>query len=298
MNHAQEVTLLDGGMGQELMARWDRPATPLWSVDVLAERPDFVEAAHADFLNAGADVITLAAYPATPSRLVPAGRDGEFDGLQASALRAAKTARERINPAARIAGCLPPLPGSYRPGERAAADATLDEYRRIVAAQADGVDLFICETLPSVDEARLATRAAHEAGKPVWTALTVDETDGRFLRSGEAVEAAAEAARAEGAEVVLINCSPPEQVSTALDILLQGGLPAGAYANGFTTVDPLARGETVDALEARSDLGPDAYADFADAWANAGACVVGGCCEVKPAHIAAIADRLSAQRVA
>ncbi|PWE16431.1 homocysteine S-methyltransferase [Marinicauda salina] len=292
MDQAQNVTLLDGGMGQELMARWDRPATRLWAVDVLAERPDIVEAAHVDFLHAGAEVITLGAYPATPSRLAPAGREAEFETLQANALRAAGRARDRAGPNARIAGCLPPLPGSYRPGERSTADVALEEYRRIVEAQADGADLFICETLPSVEEARLATRAAREAGKPVWTALTVDETDGRFLRSGSPVEDGAAAARAEGAEVVLINCSPPEPVTTALDILLESGAPAGAYANGFATVEPLTRGETVDSLETREDLGPDEYAAIAMGWIEAGAHVVGGCCEVGPAHIAAIASRL------
>ena len=56
------------------MARWGRPATPLWSVDIIRERPDIVEEAAADFLKAGADVITLSSYAATPSRLARAGR--------------------------------------------------------------------------------------------------------------------------------------------------------------------------------------------------------------------------------
>ena len=49
---------------------------------------------------------------------------------------------------------------------------------------------------------------------------------------------------------------------------------------------------TVKVLDARADLGPDAYADYALGWVEQGAAIVGGCCEVGPAHIAAIARRL------
>lgn len=278
-------------MGQELMARWDRPATPLWSADIIRERPDLIEETHRDFLSAGADVITLSCYPVTPARLGQSGRENEFEGLQKAAIAAAQAARDTTSPNARIAGCLPPLPGSYRPDDRLSKARTLEEYDRIVGVQCDGVDLFLCETLPSVEEARLATQAARRAGKPVWTALTVDERDGHLLRSGEPVLEAADAALEEGAEAILINCSPPEAVDTALRSLIGHGAPVGAYANAFTTVSPLKADTTVDALETRRDLGPEAYADLAMAWADAGAAIIGGCCEIGPGHIAAIHKR-------
>ncbi|MGY9011702.1 MAG: homocysteine S-methyltransferase family protein, partial [Rhodobacterales bacterium] len=50
-------------------------------------------------------------------------------------------------------------------------------------------------------------------------------------------------------------------------------------------------GATVDVLTARADLGPAAYADFADGWANQGVSIIGGCCEVGPAHIAEMRRR-------
>lgn len=286
------VTLLDGGMGQELTARWDRPATPLWSADILAERPDLVEAVHDDFIAAGADVVTLASYPVTPARLAEAGREGEFEALQAAALEAGRRACARASRDVRLAGCLPPLSGSYRAQDRPGEAAALDQYARIVDIQAREADLFLCETLACVEEARWATRAARASGRPVWTALTVDDADGTRLRSGEPVIEAARAAREEGAAAVLINCSTPEAASAGLDVLLSLDLDAGAYANGFTSIDPLLETGTVDALEAREDLGPQAYGDFAERWIASGAAIVGGCCEVGPAHIAEIARRL------
>ena len=78
---------------------------------------------------------------------------------------------------------------------------------------------------------------------------------------------------------------------------LQGlGLPFGAYANGFTHISGnfLKDAPTVRELTHRHDLTPDKYADFAMTWVGMGATIVGGCCEVGPAHIALLAARLRA----
>jgi Homocysteine/selenocysteine methylase (S-methylmethionine-dependent) len=47
----------------------------------------------------------------------------------------------------------------------------------------------------------------------------------------------------------------------------------------------------VAVLEARKNLGPEAYADFADQWVAMGASIIGGCCEIGPEHIAELARR-------
>lgn len=287
-----QVTILDGGMGQELIRRWGRPATPQWSAALLRENPDLVKAVHSDFIRAGAEVITVNSYAVTPPRLARDGLAEHFDELQATALTVARQARELSGRAVRIAGCLPPLVASYRPDLARPEDAASADYRRIVEAQADAVDLFLCETLPSVGEAMVATAAAVASGKPVWTSLTVDDGDGLRLRSGESLLDGAHAARAAGAQAVLVNCSMPEATTVAMAALAPLNIPFGGYANGFVSVAPLQPGGTVDALEARTDLDPEAYAQAAMAWVEAGASIVGGCCEVGPAHIAALARRL------
>ena len=259
------------------------------------DEPDLVEAAHLDFIAAGARVITVNSYSATPHQLVRAGRAGMFDALHGAAVAAAKSARERSGRNVRIAGCLPPLTDSYRPELVPPEDISIRDYRRIVDAQANHVDMFLCETMSSVAEARVATVAACESGKPVWTALTVDDAEGSRLRSGEHVADGARAACDAGAEAVLINCSSPEATAEALPALAYVGLPLGAYANGFVSVDAFEPGGTVDALEARADLGPAAYAHRALEWAASGAAILGGCCEIGPAHIAELARRLKAE---
>jgi len=291
----RDIVLLDGGVGQELYRRSTRPAAPLWSVQVMMDEPALVEAVHRDFIEAGARIVTLNTYTATPHRLEREGVAEMFEALHRAAAGAAAAAREKSGRDVRLAGCLPPLVGSYRPDLTPPEETCLADYRRIVAVQAEHVDLFLCETMLSAAEARAATAAAHESGRPVWTALSVDDAEGTRLRSGEAVADGARAAIDAGAEAVLINCSSPEAVARALPALAATGAPFGAYANGFVSVGALQPGGTVEVLEARDDLGPERYAGHALGWVAAGATIVGGCCEIGPAHIAALGRQLAAE---
>ncbi|PWG64035.1 homocysteine S-methyltransferase family protein [Sediminicurvatus halobius] len=290
----RDVILLDGGMGQELRRRSSQPASPLWSAQVMLDEPHLVVGAHRDFIDAGARVITVNTYSATPQRLARDADPDLFEPLHAAALDAAHQARRESGRSVRIAGCLPPLVASYHPDVVPDEATCLQGYRRIVARQADEVDLFLCETLSLAREARAATMAAVESHLPVWTSFTLDDGDGTRLRSGEPLADAAREAVGAGAERVVVNCSVPEALTTAMAELTGIGVPFGGYANGFVSAVALKPGGTVDALESRKDLDPDAYARHALGWVEQGATVVGGCCEVGPAHIAALADRLAA----
>lgn len=286
------ITLLDGGMGQELLRRSANPPSPLWSAQVLMDEPEIVEAVHLDYIRAGARVITLNSYSITPERLEREGDISQFFSLQTRAIKIARSAREKSGANVDIAGCLPPMIASYRPDLAPGLDACLETYRQIVAAQKDHVDLFLCETLGSVREVRAATIAAVESGNLVWTAMTVIDGDGTKLRSGEPLADGIAAAKDAGANAVLVNCSWPESLSQSMAALANSGLPFGAYANGFTAIDKLAPGGTVAALEARTDLGPIAYGEQVMGWIENGATIVGGCCETGPAHITELASRI------
>ncbi|MEL6196740.1 MAG: homocysteine S-methyltransferase family protein [Pseudomonadota bacterium] len=285
--------LLDGGMGQELIRRSSAPPSPLWSAKVMLDEPEIVAAVHRDFIAAGAEVITLNTYAATPRRLARLGAPGLTEELHARAIEVALQARAEAGRPVRIAGCLPPLAASYLPDLVPPYAEAKAEFRALTALQAPHVDLMLAETMSTIAEAVAATEAMVEAGLPAWTALTVDDHDGTRTRSGEPVTAAAAAVAAAGADAILVNCSSPEAVTTALGAIAAAGVaqsvPLGAYANGFVSVDALKAGGTVDVLEARTDLGPEAYAAHAMDWRRAGASIIGGCCEVGPAHITELA---------
>ncbi|WP_085310670.1 homocysteine S-methyltransferase family protein [Planktotalea arctica] len=289
------ITLLDGGMGQELVHRaGDRP-TPLWSTQVMLDRPGLVAEVHRDFYGAGASIATLNSYAIHRDRLAPVQREDQFDALHAMALDEAKAARE-AHGSGRIAGSLGPLGASYRPDVHPSAEIAVPLYSEVAALFAEQVDLLICETVVSLEHTRCVMEGAQAAGLPVWCAFSVDDEDGAKLRSGEPLVQAVQIAADMGAAALLANCSAPESIPAALGALARAGLPYGAYANGFTQITKafLEDRPTVDALESRRDFTPEIYAGHVMGWIAQGATIVGGCCEVGPAHIAEIAKRLRA----
>lgn len=290
----QNVTLLDGGMGQELLHRSKREVTPMWSADVMLNEPEIVSELHADFIRAGADVITLNTYTATPSRLSREGHLSDLHQLHRSAMDAAQKAKKVTNSLhVKIAGCLPPLVASYRPEACLSFEASLKEYRQLVSLQSAATDLYICETMSSITEAKAACIAAKESNKTVWLALSVQDNQQKRLRSGEALRDAIDSIMPLQPDAILLNCSKPEAIMHAWPDLQHASCPIGAYANGFTSVDGLYPGDTVKKLETRQDLGPIAYAKYVKEWIHNGASIVGGCCEIGPDHIAHIKQMLA-----
>lgn len=290
------ITLLDGGMGQELLRRSDREVTSMWSADIMLNEPMLVRDLHRDFIDSGARVITLNTYTATPERLK---RENELAQLENLHQRAMNAAKEAIDLAkckdVSIAGCLPPLVASYRPDVSLSFKDSLDTYRRLVELQAPASDLFICETMSSITEARAACTAAIESGKPVWVALTVSDDHPEQLRSGESLKEALQALDCFDTQATLLNCSQPEAISASWSLLCMGNRKVGAYGNGFISIESLYPGDTVEELEARQDMSPQQYAEHAMSWARNGATIIGGCCEIGPAHIKALHSRLSSE---
>jgi len=290
---ANQVTLIDGGMGQELLSRSGATPRPLWSAQVMMDYPDIVRDLHVDFIKAGARVITLNTYSATPERLARDADESQFEPLQQKAIELANAARDIAGiDGVRIAGCLPPLVASYRPDQAPEDELMLATYQRIVEVERPYVDLFMCETMASIREAKAALIAANESNLPVWVGLTVADDSSVKLRNGDQLADAVKQIDAIGAAAKLLNCSKPEAISASWQALCSGQGPVGAYANGFTSISALEPGGTVDSLEARHDLGPEQYADFVMRWVEQGAQIVGGCCEVGPEHIAVLAQRL------
>jgi S-methylmethionine-dependent homocysteine/selenocysteine methylase len=188
------------------------------------------------------------------------------------------------------------------------ADAARPVLEVLVAAQAPFVDVWLAETQSSIDEASLVPDVIDAAGaaRPLWVSYTLaDDLVGgcAVLRSGESVAAAARAAAAFGAERLSFNCSPPEVMEAAVrEAVPTTDLPIGVYANAFDLGDDDDHGDDGSGEAAansavhdiRVDVTPQAYADWARLWIDAGATMVGGCCGVGAAHVAALSADLRA----
>ncbi|HAZ17873.1 MAG: homocysteine S-methyltransferase family protein [Acidimicrobiales bacterium] len=287
------VTLLDGGMGQELINRGAPRSEELWSAWALLEDPGLVAAVHADYVAAGADVLTTNSYSTFNDRLGPLGLSGRAEDLTRLSGSLARAAADAAGGPVRVAGSLPPLRHSYNPEPDGTYAELHDEYLQMVGHLAEHVDLFVCETMGACFEARAAADAARTSGKPVWVSFTLQGGEGAGLIDGTSFS---EACAVVDADAFLLNCCPPERIAHALPLLREAtNLTIGAYANAFHQMPVGWRGRDGSPLpEARTDMGVDPYTRAVMQWVDMGAEVVGGCCEIGPGHIARIRQALDA----
>jgi S-methylmethionine-dependent homocysteine/selenocysteine methylase len=291
------ITILDGGMGRQL-ARMGAPfRLPEWSALALIDAPRFVSAAHAAFIDSGAQIITTNSYGLAPERIGEARFAAEGLRLADLAGRVARDAAARAVEPVQVAGSLPPLFESYRP-------ETFDAVRApqllevLVKGLAPHVDFWLAETQSSTAEAAAAITAVRNTGLPVWVSYTLRDEAGRQgpaeLRSGESVADAVAFSLERGAQAVLFNCSQPEVMDAAVvaarGAVARSGNPAariGVYANAFEpepqTDEPYAGISTM-----RADMTPEHYLEWAERWVHSGASIIGGCCGIGPEHIAAL----------
>ena len=277
-----EPVLLDGGLATQLEAQGADLRTPLWSAQVLLDDPEAVVAAHEAFFAAGAQVATTASYQA-PVELI---------GLS---VRLAQRARDRLAdaPDRWVAGSVGPYGASLADGSEYRGDYGLSvaELRawhrpRIAALVEAGVDVLALETIPTAVEVEALLAEVAGTGVRCWLSITAA---GEQTRAGEPAYAAFALAR-EVSEVLAVgvNCVDPDDVPGLLALAAPAsGKPGIAYPN---------RGEAWDA-DIKTWTGPGAF-DPTDVtgWVAAGARLVGGCCRVTPADIAAMGTALSTAR--
>ena len=281
--------LLDGATGTELHRRGVSTDLPLWSAGALLDAPEVLSQIHADYVRAGAEMITANTFRAHRRSLARGGhayaeRAAELTGLAVGLARAAAAgaARECF-----VAGSQAPLEDCYSP-ELVPSQAECEREHAEMAQHlaAAGVDLILVETMNTIREAVAATRAARATGLPVLTSF-VCRSDG-LLFSGESVSSAVQAVAALGVAGLLINCTPSTTIHQPFAELRAAvkqqpwSVPIqGLYANIGHTND-------IDGWTSTQDVTPLEYARLASGWLAQGANLIGGCCGTTPAHVAAL----------
>jgi homocysteine S-methyltransferase len=282
--------VLDGGLSTELEAQGHDVSSALWSARLLRDDPDAIVAAHAAFAAAGAQVATTASYQATLPGFVAAG----VSWRQAEALieRSVLLAKEGQGGDGWIAGSVGPYGAMLADGSEytgAYVDeldiAALREFHRPrmeLLAQA-GADVLACETVPAAAEAGALVAEAVDLGMPMWLSLTtvLDRRGVPRTRRGEpAAEVYALVADVPEVIAVGVNCTSPAAIGPTVAAARVAGAPIVVYPNS---------GEGWDAVGRRWTGTPGSWTDDVPSWVEGGARLVGGCCRVRPSHIAAIA---------
>ena len=292
-----KITILDAGMGKTLSMRGVEIPPTIWSANALIVAPDAVLEIHRENISAGARMITTNSYGIIPADLRKEGLEEKFVELNQSAGQLAqKAARESIE-AVKVAGSLPPLNGSYRPDRVLRKEIIEPIYHQQAEALFPYVDVFLCETMSTIEEAVSAVSVTSQLGKPVLVGLTLHDEQKGKLRSGECVEDAIDALGKFNPAGILANCSLPERISDAMPMLVDSGLSyRGGYANAFCSIpgDWLLDGDkdSDGKLQLREDLSPNRYRQFVIEWIEEGANFIGGCCGTTADHIKSISDWL------
>lgn len=282
---SRRVLLLDGGIGSELIRRGVGAASRLWGVGALLDAPAEVRRLHADYARAEADLHTAATFRVSPYALRRAGLEERTADLAALALRLLREGAAEAGRRVLALAAMTSLEDCYRP-DLVPPDEVLErEHGATVEILVDaGADGLLLETFNTVREAAIAARAAARSGLPVIVSFAC-RADGRLL-SGEDPSQAARAVSLPGVVAVGTNCTTCEAVPAVLRRLACGTtLPLAAWANNAWA------GEDSPWL-ASTRLSPQAFADAALRWLEAGARLVGGCCGTGPAEIAALAAAL------
>lgn len=354
--------LLDGGLASELERAGHDLNDPLWSARVLLEDPGAIEAVHQAFLEAGADCITTATYQATLQGLSARGLSAtEAERVLVDAVELAVRVRDRFcagrdprravndrlaaghdparapRPHPLVAASIGPYgaflaDGSEYRGDYGIGRAALVDFhrRRWELLAHSGADVLLCETIPTLVEARALAdlaregagvareggtpvreggTAAREGGTPAWEGETAAREGGTVAQVGGTPSAwfsfscrdeghlgdgtpiAQVAAWAEACEVV---------GAVGVNCTAPRHLPGLVAALAAGTAKPIlaypnAGGEW-DAARKRWGRaeGEAEWGEACRAWIAAGAAGVGGCCRVGPEDIREMRAAISA----
>ena len=287
--------LCDGAMGTMLYARgvfinrcYD---------ELNLSQPEMVREVHAEYLQAGAEVVETNTFGPNPYRLEHFGFGDKVREINVAGVKLARECVERIREKqateAFVAGSIGPLGIRLEPLGKVGLDEARDAFAEQIGAMIEGgpgvgVDLLVIETLTSLVEAEQAIRAARDVapGVPVIVMMTVDE-EGNCL-DGASAETAARKLTAWGADAIGCNCSAgPATVLSVIERMRPvTSLPLAAMPNAG--IPRAVEGRTIYLTS------PEYMASFTRKLVKAGASIVGGCCGTTPSYTRAMRSALRA----
>ena len=293
LNFFKKIRILDGGMGQELLARGMEPNGTLWSANAILNEKyhKLLLDTHLDFIKAGAEVIVTTTFTTRKTRLKDNQVENKFEYLNKKAGEIAQKAK-KIYPNVLIAGGLPPQFLTYEADTRSEDEIKSDFYDQAKVLD-PYIDFFYFDVLSSVREFRIAMQCIEEFDKPYLIGAHISE--GTKLPSGEKISEIINKINHKKLLGIILSCISPENYELNLKEIKNLGVPFGFKLNAFIKTNPKPNytgaykksktGNPNEFLGVREDLTPERLAIFAKKFKDAGATILGGCCETRPAHI-------------
>jgi homocysteine S-methyltransferase len=289
----KKIRILDGGMGQELLARGMEPNGTLWSANALLQEKyhKLLLDTHLDFIKAGAEVIVTTTFTTRKIRLKDNNVENKFEYLNNKAGEIALEAK-KLHPTTLIAGGLPPQYLTYEADTRSENEIKENFYSQAKILN-QYIDFFYLDVLSSIKEIKIAIDCIKEFQKPYLIGAHISE--GTSLPSGEKISEIVKSIKHEKLLGLILSCISPENYELNLNEIKSLGIPFGFKLNAFIKTNPKPNytgaynnsktGNPNEFLGQRKDLTPEKMAEIAKKFKDAGATILGGCCETRPSHI-------------
>lgn len=280
-----KAVIADGAMGTLLQAQGLKRGESPESWNFIY--PERVQAVHAAYLAAGAQIIETNTFGANRVKLAAYGLAAKVREINAAGVR---LAREAAGGRALVAASIGPTGRLFAPW----GDLTFEEAYAVFAEQAEacaaaGADVLWIETMGELAEARAALLAARETGLPAVVTLTF--SDGARTFTGTDPVTAAVVLAHLGAAAVGANCSggPKELWPVLAEMARATAVPL--------VVQPNAGLPRLEGGQSVFPVGPEEFAAWGRRFLELGALVLGGCCGSTPAHIEALAGAVKGGNV-
>ena len=292
----KQTRVLDGGMGQELLARGMKPKGTLWSANALLDDSyhQLLLDTHRDFVKAGAEVIVTTTFTTRRKRLRDNNVEDKFEYLNIKAGQIASNIKKEF-PNVLIAGGLPPQNLTYEADNRS-DDEIINNFNEQAKLLNPYVDFFYFDVWSSIKEFKCGIKAIKEFKKPYLIGIHISK--GTTLPSGENISDIKSIIDDQLLGIIL-SCVSPENYEINLEELKSLNVPFGFKINGFITTKlkdgytsnfKKSNGNPNEFLGQRRDLTPEKIGVIAKKFKDSGATILGGCCETRPAHIGAMAN--------
>ena len=292
----EKPLILDGGMGQTLLKQGMISQGTLWSASALLEGSlhQMVINTHQEFMKAGAKVITTNNFTVRKLRFSENNILDKFEEAMHTAGRLAKQAKQENTffSDVHIAGSVPTRNQTYMANFELSKDEVLHEFQLTGNILNEYVDFFYLDALTSIEEIEIALKALNHLDKKILIGVHVKKNG--LLADGNNIKSLKSIIDQNNIFGVIVACTDQPTVVSVIEEIQRFGIPFGFKVNAFANIPEgwkIKPGSNpIDSLGVNKNFNDENFISFAEKCRLEGASILGGCCEVLPSHIKALAE--------